>query len=67
LNLHVNIIQHGRTICRAAGNGGPRCIECVLIRHCAFAKAHLQPQAIRAARAGSTPGPENADFFVTVE
>lgn len=67
LELHCNIIQHGRAICRADGNGGPRCEECVLIRHCAFAKSHFQPSVIRAARAGSTPLPANSDFFVTVE
>jgi len=67
LNLHCNIIQHGRAICRADGNGGPRCEECVLIRHCAFAKTRFSTEVIRASRGGSTPFPANSDFFVTVE
>lgn len=67
LNLHCNIIQHGRAICRATGNGGPRCQECVLVRHCAYARENLSPSAIKAARPSSTPFPANSDFFVTVE
>ena len=65
LNLHVNIIQHGRTICRADGNGGPRCEECLLIRNCAFAKTHRKK--IAPDFDADAPLPENSDFFVTVE
>ena len=67
LNLHVNIIQHGRIVCRATGNGGPKCEECVLIRQCEFARTHFQASFIREVKAPSTPLPVNSDFFVTVE
>ncbi len=33
LPFHINLIRHGRTICRA---GRPLCDACVLRRHCAF-------------------------------
>jgi endonuclease-3 len=39
LDLHVNLIAHGRAICRAQGNGGPRCDECILLRYCAYGKS----------------------------
>jgi endonuclease-3 len=63
LDLHVNLISHGRTICRAMGNGGPRCGECFLVKHCSYGKAQttlLQP------RAAAKMKPRE-DFFVTVE
>lgn len=70
LNLHINIIQHGRAICRANGNGGPRCQECVLAGLCDFAEAN-HPALFRSRKRKPlqtvAPLPVNSDFFVTVE
>jgi endonuclease-3 len=63
LDLHVNLISHGRAICRAAGNGGPRCGECFLRKLCAFSKT--QSNAAANGRVPRTTN--NRDFFVTVE
>jgi endonuclease III len=35
--LHVNLVAHGRTTCRALA---PACHECVLAARCAYAQAH---------------------------
>lgn len=60
LDLHVNLISHGRFICRADGNGGPKCGECFLKKLCAYGKT--QKVEITIAK------PMNrTDFFVTVE
>jgi len=61
LDLHVNLISHGRFVCRADGNGGPRCGECFLKKLCAYGKT----QKIKSA-APVAPR-ERKDFFVTVE
>jgi endonuclease-3 len=45
--LHINLITHGRRICRPK----PRCEECELRRMCVYYRAQR-----RAARAGSFPG-----------
>jgi len=65
LNLHVNLIMHGRAICRADGNGGPRCGECFLRPHCAYGKSLRTParETIPTVSAKSTSG----DFFVTLQ
>jgi endonuclease-3 len=39
LDLHVNLIAHGRAICRAEGNGGPQCGACIIRRLCAYGKS----------------------------
>jgi endonuclease-3 len=66
LDLHVNLISHGRAICRAAGNGGPRCDECFLRRLCAYGKTHsVTVQSRHAAR--TAVADDGSDFFVTVE
>lgn len=63
LDLHVNLISHGRFVCRADGNGGPKCGECFLKKLCAYGKT------VKISRADtSTPSKiERKDFFVTVE
>ena len=60
LDLHVNLISHGRFICRAEGNGGPKCGECFLKSLCAYGKT---------VKGKSTPSKPTTrtDFFVTVE
>ena len=63
LDLHVNLISHGRMICRANGNGGPLCGECFLRRNCTFGKAQ---SSLIAPRAKSQIKPRE-DFFVTIE
>lgn len=65
LDLHVNLISHGRAICRADGNGGPRCDECVVRADCAFGKVHVPPQSSGEARASTRF--HGTDFFVTME
>jgi endonuclease-3 len=64
LDLHVNLIAHGRAICRATGNGGPQCGICVLRRHCAYGKS------MKGAQQESAKGTERragSDFFLTVQ
>jgi endonuclease III len=34
--LHVNMLVHGRAVCRS---GRPRCDECVISRHCEHASS----------------------------
>jgi endonuclease III len=60
LDLHVNLISHGRFICRAEGNGGPKCCEYFLKSLCACGKT---------VKGKSTPAEpiQRTDFFVTVE
>lgn len=68
LNLHTNLIQHGRTICRANGQGGPQCEVCVLIRHCDYARAHnKKPDSDSRDSLQSTLEGDSTAFFVTVE
>ena len=66
LNLHVNLIAHGRDICRADGNGGPRCGECPIRRFCDYGKSLTQAQL-----RGSVPfrkePQRDPDFFVTIK
>ncbi len=60
LDLHINLISHGRFICRADGNGGPKCGACFLKKLCAYGKT--QKVAITDAKPV-----DRSDFFVTVE
>ena len=61
LDLHVNLISHGRAICRANGNGGPNCAACFLRKLCDFGKTQKTNSTVQ--RAESKP---REDFFVTV-
>ncbi len=61
LDLHVNLISHGRFICRADGNGGPKCGECFLKNLCAYGKT----QKVKNVESGKITN--RKDFFVTVE
>ncbi len=65
LDLHVNFIAHGRVICRADGNGGPKCGDCVIRKHCAFGKS------VKVSELTHKPAKEDAardpDFFVTIK
>ena len=65
LDLHVNLISHGRAICRAPGNGGPKCGACLVRRHCEFGRNLKLSKAEIEAQIQSTF--HGADFFVTVE
>ena len=68
LNLHVNLISHGRAICRAQGSGGPRCGACLLLSRCAYGKSLKLPASPKAAkRRASSERVHGGDFFVTVE
>ncbi|HVF09395.1 MAG TPA: hypothetical protein VNA16_01255 [Abditibacteriaceae bacterium] len=64
LDLHVNLIAHGRAVCRAPGNGGPQCGVCVLRRHCAYGKSLTGMQQ---AAANSGARRHSSDFFLTVQ
>jgi endonuclease-3 len=61
LDLHVNLISHGRAICRANGNGGPQCGACFLRPMCAFGQMQ-KGDTIHS----STATKPREDFFVTV-
>jgi endonuclease-3 len=61
LDLHVNLISHGRAICRANGNGGPQCGACFLRKLCAFGKTQKADGVKKCA-----DGKPREDFFVTV-
>lgn len=37
-SFHINLIRHGRTICKARA---PRCGECILLRMCPYGKKHV--------------------------
>jgi endonuclease-3 len=65
LDLHVNLISHGRAVCRAQGNGGPRCTQCVVLRHCAYGKS-VGAKRVTPKGQASTRFHGN-DFFVTLE
>ncbi|MCG3193674.1 MAG: Endonuclease III [Thermoanaerobaculia bacterium] len=45
--LHVNLVAHGRTVCRAAA---PACEACVLASRCAYGTARLGPPLGRGRR-----------------
>lgn len=67
LDLHVNLISHGRAVCRADGNGGPLCGACVLRRHCAHWKSlSLAERQARMDRTLDGASRDVSDFFVTV-
>ncbi len=63
LDLHVNLIAHGRLTCRADGNGGPKCGECPLKKLCAFGR----PLKIAPGEAVVAQGKRDPDFFVTIK
>lgn len=65
LDLHVNLISHGRAICRAQGNGGPRCQSCILRKACAYGKSIGAKGASSSAK--SIERFHGTDFFVTLE
>lgn len=65
LDLHVNLISHGRAICRAEGNGGPKCGACLLKKLCAYGK--LRKREKGASSATSSTRFHGTDFFVTLE
>ncbi len=65
LDLHVNFIAHGRVVCRAEGNGGPRCGECLIRKYCAVGKS------VKVSELTHKPVKEelgrDPDFFVTIK
>lgn len=65
LDLHVNMISHGRTICRAEGNGGPNCAACNIKKHCLYGKS-IRLKRGEAAQREDT-GFHGTDFFVTMQ
>ncbi len=65
LDLHVNFIAHGRVICRAQGNGGPRCGECPIRRFCEFGKSVKVSELKVAPSSGERA--RDPDFFVTIK
>jgi endonuclease-3 len=65
LDLHVNLIAHGRLICKADGNGGPRCGDCTIRRFCAYGRG-LRKSELKVGPANST-STRDPDFFVTVK
>jgi len=65
LDLHVNMISHGRAICRAEGNGGPNCAACVVKKHCLYGKS-IRLKRGEAAALKEDSGFHGTDFFVTV-
>lgn len=67
LDLHVNLIAHGRALCRAAGNGGPRCGECFLRPHCAYGKSLNSPLSKAAPQMTRPVSERDTDFFVTLK
>lgn len=64
LDLHVNLIAHGRQVCRAVGNGGPKCPQCVVRRMCAYGKGIGAGSPVKESKSNST---RDQDFFVTVK
>jgi endonuclease-3 len=65
LDLHVNLITHGRMVCRADGNGGPRCGECALRKYCQYGKSlRLRKKDLSAPADGATA---KGEFFVTLK
>jgi endonuclease-3 len=65
LDLHVNLISHGRSICRAEGNGGPHCAACLIKKHCLYGKSIRLKRGEAAAQHDT--GFHGTDFFVTVD
>lgn len=65
LDLHVNLISHGRAICRAEGNGGPNCGACLIRRFCALGKTRGGDQVALAIEENRKF--HGTDFFVTLE
>jgi endonuclease-3 len=65
LDLHVNFIAHGRVVCRAEGNGGPKCGECLIRPCCAFRKS------VKVSESKPVPDAKekarDPDFFVTIK
>jgi endonuclease-3 len=64
LDLHVNFISHGRAICRAEGNGGPKCGACLLKKLCAYGKLRTEDATNKTLSSTRFHG---TDFFVTLE
>lgn len=65
LDLHVNLIAHGRVICRAQGNGGPKCGDCLIRKFCAFGKS-VNVSELTHKPVGEDVG-RDPDFFVTIK
>ena len=65
LDLHVNLISHGRAVCRAEGNGGPRCGECVILKNCNYGKKLRVKSTL--AQNQTISRFHGTDFFVTME
>ncbi len=63
LDLHVNLIAHGRVTCRADGNGGPKCGVCSIKAYCNFGQLLQVPEGSEAARISA----RDPDFFVTIK
>lgn len=63
LDLHVNFIAHGRLMCRADGNGGPKCGLCSIKEFCNFGKSI---QVLEGEVAGQISS-RDPDFFVTIK
>lgn len=65
LDLHVNLISHGRSICRAQGNGGPNCGACILKKQCLYGKSlRVKKSSVDETNADGFHG---TDFFVTMK
>ncbi len=65
LALHVNMISHGRAICKAQGSGGPRCGACLIRKYCLYGKSlRLSKDTVQKHVQSTFHG---SDFFVTVE
>jgi endonuclease-3 len=63
LDLHVNLIAHGRVTCRADGNGGPKCGLCSIKAECNFGQSLNVPAGETAAQISV----RDPDFFVTIK
>ena len=61
LDLHINMIAHGRVTCRADGNGGPKCGECVVKTCCDFGRD------LNVEIGQSIISTRDPDFFVTIK
>lgn len=64
LDMHINLIALGRAICRADGNGGPRCPVCPIKRFCNYYKIHRSEISKSTFKEMSA---ERRDFFVTIK
>ncbi len=65
LDLHVNLISHGRAVCKAEGSGGPKCGACLLKKMCAYGK--LRAKDFPDEKPTSSTRFHGTDFFVTLE